>query len=46
MKTRPNPRLAEALETCRPTSLNTPNILKELLVVQFARGYVSTNAIP
>jgi NADH:ubiquinone oxidoreductase subunit E len=39
-------RLAETLETCRLASLNRPNILKALLAVQSARGYVPTNGIP
>jgi NADH:ubiquinone oxidoreductase subunit E len=39
-------RCAEMLETCRPALLDTPNILKALLAVQSARGYVPTNAIP
>jgi NADH:ubiquinone oxidoreductase subunit E len=39
-------RCAEMLETCRPALLDKPNILKALLTVQSARGYVPTNAIP
>jgi NADH:ubiquinone oxidoreductase subunit E len=39
-------RCAETLETCRPALLDKPNILKALLAVQSARGYVPTNAIP
>jgi NADH:ubiquinone oxidoreductase subunit E len=39
-------RCAETLETCRPVPPDTPNILKALLAVQSARGYVPTNAIP
>ena len=46
MTTRHKPRLAETLETCRPASPNKPNILKALLAVQSARGYVPTNVIP
>ena len=45
MTTRHKTQLAETLETCRPTLLNRPNILKALLAVQSARGYVPTNAI-
>ena len=46
MTTRHKTQLAETLETCRPTLLNRPNILKALLAVQSARGYVPTNVIP
>ena len=46
MTTRHKTQLAETLETCRPTLLNKPNILKALLAVQSARGYVPTNVIP
>ena len=46
MTTRHKPRLAETLETCSPVSPGNPNILKALLAVQSARGYVPTNAIP
>ena len=46
MTTRHETRLAETLETCRPVPPDTPNILKALLAVQSARGYVPTNAIP
>ena len=38
-------RLAETLEICRPVPPDKPNILKTLLAVQSARGYVPTNAI-
>ena len=46
MTTRHKTQLAETLETCRPTLLIRPNILKALLAVQSARGYVPTNVIP
>ncbi len=46
MTTRHKTQLAETLETCRPTLLNRPNILKALLAVQSARGHVPTNVIP
>jgi NADH:ubiquinone oxidoreductase subunit E len=46
MRTRNKTQLAETLETCRPALLDKPNILKALLAVQSARGYVPTNAIP
>ena len=46
MTTRHKTQLAETLETCRPTLLNRPNILKALLAVQSGRGYVPTNVIP
>lgn len=46
MTTRHKPRLAEALEICRPVPSDKPNILMALLAVQSARGYVPTNAIP
>jgi NADH:ubiquinone oxidoreductase subunit E len=46
MRTRNRDRCAEMLETCRPALLDKPNILKALLAVQSARGYVPTNAIP
>ena len=46
MTTRHKTQLAETLETCRPTLLSRPNILKALLAVQSARGYVPTNVIP
>jgi NADH:ubiquinone oxidoreductase subunit E len=39
-------RCAETRETCCHALLNRPNILKALLAVQSARGYVPTNAIP
>ncbi len=39
-------RFAEILETCGPAWPDNPNILKALLAVQSARGYVPTNAIP
>jgi NADH-quinone oxidoreductase subunit E len=45
MTTQHGTRLAEAIETCRPVPPDTPNILKALLAVQSARGYVPTNAI-
>jgi NADH:ubiquinone oxidoreductase subunit E len=38
--------LAEALESCRPVPPARPNILKTLLAVQSAMGYVPTRAIP
>lgn len=46
MTIRHKAQLAETLETCRPVPRGNPNILKALLAVQSARGYVSTNAIP
>jgi len=46
MTTRHKTQLAETLETCSPVSPGNPNILKALLAVQSARGYVPTNAIP
>ena len=46
MTTRHKTQLAETLETCRPASPNKPNILRALLAVQSARGYVPTDAIP
>ena len=46
MTTRHKTQLVETLETCRPTLLNRPNILKALLAVQSARGHVPTNVIP
>ena len=46
MTTRHMTQLTETLETCRPTPLDRPNILKALLAVQTAQGYVPTNAIP
>ncbi len=46
MRNRNKTQLAETLETCRPALLDKPNILKALLAVQSARGYVPTNAIP
>ncbi len=46
MTTQHGTRLAESLESCRPVPSDTPNILKALLAVQSARGYVPTNAIP
>lgn len=46
MTTRRRPRLAEALESCRPVRPARPNILKTLLAVQSAIGYVPTRAIP
>jgi NADH-quinone oxidoreductase subunit E len=46
MTTRHKPGLAETLETCRHAPPDKPNILKVLLAVQSARGYVPTNAIP
>lgn len=39
-------RLAEALESCRPVPPDKPNILKTLLAVQSALGYVPASAIP
>ena len=46
MRNRNKTQLAETLETCHPALLDKPNILKALLAVQSARGYVPTNAIP
>jgi NADH-quinone oxidoreductase subunit E len=46
MRTGNKTQLAETRETCCHASLNRPNILKALLAVQSARGYVPTNAIP
>ena len=46
MTTRHKTQLAETLETCRPASPNKPKILRALLAVQSARGYVPTDAIP
>jgi NADH:ubiquinone oxidoreductase subunit E len=46
MTTRHRPRLAEALESCRPLPPAKPNILKTLLAVQSAKGHVPTSAIP
>ncbi|HZO53565.1 MAG TPA: NAD(P)H-dependent oxidoreductase subunit E [Bryobacteraceae bacterium] len=46
MTTHHGQRLAETLETCRPASRDRPNILKTLLAVQSAMGYVPTSAIP
>jgi NADH:ubiquinone oxidoreductase subunit E len=46
MTTQHGTRLTESLESCRPVPSDTPNILKAILAVQSARGYVPTNAIP
>lgn len=46
MTTRHSSKLAEALGPCRPVPPAQPNILKTLLAVQSALGYVPTNAIP
>ncbi len=46
MMTRHRPRLAEALELCRPVPPAKSNILKTLLAVQSALGHVPTCAIP
>ncbi len=46
MTTRHSPRLAEALEPCRPVPPAKSNILKTLLAVQSALGHVPTSAIP
>ena len=46
MTIRHKAQLAENLEACRPVPRGNPNILKALLAVQSARGYVPTNAIP
>ena len=46
MMTRHRPRLAEALELCRPVPPAKSNILKTLLAVQSALGHVPTSAIP
>lgn len=39
-------RLAEALKSCSPVPPDKPNILKALLAVQSALGYVPASAIP
>ena len=46
MTTRDMSGLAELLEPCRPVPPDKPNILKALLAVQAALGYVPTSAIP
>ncbi len=46
MRTQYGTRLAEALETCRPVQPDKPNILKTLLAVQAALGYVPTSDLP
>ena len=46
MTTQHGQRLAEALESCRPVPPDKPNILKTLLAVQSALGYVPTSGIP
>jgi NADH:ubiquinone oxidoreductase subunit E len=46
MMTQHKPKLAEALESCRPVPPDKPNILKALLAVQSALGYVPANAVP
>jgi len=46
MTTQHNPRLAELLESCRPVPPGKPNILKTLLAVQSALGYVPISALP
>ena len=46
MTTRHRPKIAEVLESCRPVPPDKPNILKTLLAVQSALGYVPANAIP
>jgi NADH:ubiquinone oxidoreductase subunit E len=38
--------LAETLETCRPVPSDRPNILKTLLAVQAALGYMPASAVP
>ena len=46
MTTRHKPKLAELLESCRPVPPDKPNILKTLLAVQSALGYVPTSDLP
>ena len=46
MTTRNRLGLAEVLETCRPVPPDKPNILKTLLAVQSALGYVPTSDLP
>jgi NADH:ubiquinone oxidoreductase subunit E len=46
MRTQYGTRLAEVLETCRPVPPDKPNILKTLLAVQSALGYVPTSDLP
>jgi NADH:ubiquinone oxidoreductase subunit E len=46
MTIRKKPGLGEALESCRPVFSDKPNILKALLVIQSAVGYVPTSVIP
>ena len=46
MTTRNRLGLTEALESCRPAPPDKPNILKTLLAVQFALGYVPTSDLP
>jgi NADH:ubiquinone oxidoreductase subunit E len=46
MTIRKKPGLGEALESCRPVFPDKPNILKALLVIQSALGYVPTSIIP
>jgi hypothetical protein len=46
MMTRHSPRLAEALEPCRPVPPAKSNILKTLLAIQSALDHVPTSAIP
>lgn len=46
MRTQYGTRLAEALESCRPVPPDKPNILKTLLAVQSALGYVPTSDLP
>jgi NADH:ubiquinone oxidoreductase subunit E len=46
MRTQYGTRLAEVLESCRPAPPDKPNILKTLLAVQSALGYVPTSDLP
>jgi NADH:ubiquinone oxidoreductase subunit E len=46
MTTRNRLGLTEALESCRPAPPDKPNILKTLLAVQSALGYVPTSDLP
>jgi NADH:ubiquinone oxidoreductase subunit E len=46
MTTRNRLGLTEVLESCRPAPPDKPNILKTLLAVQSALGYVPTSDLP
>ena len=46
MTTGHSSKLVEVLERCRPVPPARPNILKTLLAVQSALGYVPVNAVP